>query len=854
MADIDDVSIRNVPHVQIEIFQETGDFIYPGRKQERKPIRADYAAHAESLLAQLTAALGPLPTPQNDQRLRVEGLKPGTLVTIETRVPDKDTTGPAAIPRGFEFKAEDVVVLKSTRNERTETAVVFVPDDARPFLSARLKSYGRDAGNEPRPDLSTFEPIETIAGADGANLVTPANPVGTGWWELWVRGDKDRAASLGMAAPTFGLEPHPDQLIFPEVVVLLVHGQPGAVLRFVSSVPGAFVEVRRATDTIEVFLEENRSEGLHPADHVAELVSRVEAPPPGAPAICILDSGVATAHPLLVAGLASAWAYDERWGTDDHIAKGGHGTGLSGLVLFGDLFGAMADQRPLKLTHCVESMKYLTPTGFPQPPAPSYGAITQGAIALAELNGEDRPRSFCIASTTELMPASQPSSWSGALDQLAAGSTEIDRASRIPAIDTPKRLFLVAAGNMIGGARQTVLDRSSIEDPAQSWNALTIGGYTAKDRIEPFELGVEPLVDANDVSPFSPGSNLLSGDLTPIKPEVLFEAGNMAVDMADDCGWHPSLSLLAPRADYHTHPIMPFQATSAAVAVAGNFLGRLKSELPGLWPETYRALTVQSADWTEPMKKRLVGRGVSWRSMSKKERQTILREMGYGVPNLERAVRSAKNDMVLLAQTEIQPFAKSKSGYGATFNEIHFYDLPWPKAALEALDNDIVTMKVTLSYFVEPNLSGRAATRPETYRSCGLRFDLKKRSESITNFKKRYGAVIDGEKAVSIDEDDRWLLGPNAISAGSLHCDLWRGPAIELVGHDALAIFPVTGWWKTHAGQKRMSEKVRYALTISIDARGLSVDLENEISQRVEAKQRDSACPCKWSSYAVVSP
>ena len=46
----------------------------------------------------------------------------------------------------------------------------------------------------------------------------------------------------------------------------------------------------------------------------------------------------------------------------------------------------------------------------------------------------------------------------------------------------------------------------------------------------------------------------------------------------------------------------------------------------------------------------------------------------------------------------------------------------------------------------------------------------------------------------------RALLGPKAIQAGSLHCDLWRGPAIELASHDAIAVYPVGGWWKSHAG------------------------------------------------------
>jgi len=69
-----------------------------------------------------------------------------------------------------------------------------------------------------------------------------------------------------------------------------------------------------------------------------------------------------------------------------------------------------------------------------------------------------------------------------------------------------------------------------------------------------------------------------------------------------------------------------------------------------------------------------------------------------------------------------------------------------------------------------------------------------------------------------------------------LHCDLWRGRAVDLAGHDALAIYPVGGWWKSHVGQHRMTDSGRYALTISIAAPGQEVDLHAEVSNLVEAK------------------
>jgi hypothetical protein len=271
--------------------------------------------------------------------------------------------------------------------------------------------------------------------------------------------------------------------------------------------------------------------------------------------------------------------------------------------------------------------------------------------------------------------------------------------------------------------------------------------------------------------------------------------------------------------------------------VAGNFIGRLHAALPDRWPETIRALAVDSAAWPQPIRRRLIGRGAHWKTGSKRDKQRILREVGYGVPDIERAMLSARNDITLIAEAEIQPFATGADGRSGVFNEMHFYDLPWPKAALEQLENEIVTMKVTLSYFIEPNLTGKAATRPDTYRSYGLRFAMKKRGESEAAFRARVTAAQAKDGSESGDETSHWLLGPKAIQAGSLHCDLWRGYAVDLAGHDSIAVYPVGGWWKSHAGQRRMADKGRYALVISISAAGHAVDLHAEVATLVEVEE-----------------
>ncbi|MDF9789367.1 hypothetical protein M2440_000068 [Methylorubrum extorquens] len=725
------------------------------------------------------------------------------------------------------------------RDDRTESALLFVPDEARTFLRGRIAEYGHDPGNARRPNVERFEPVETIARAPARSLFVGAVDLAAPdivWWELWVQGGAGRAELLVVLARGANLDVHADRLLFPDTTVVFVHAAAAALEAFAERLPGAISEIRRATGTIEPFLDRGTG-GLAQHDWVAEIAARIVPPSDDVPVVCALDTGVAAGHPLIEPGLKGAWAYDAAWGADDHAPHGGHGTAITGLIMYGDLEAHMNGAAPVELTHGAESMKLLPPQGFPATKPPSYGVVTQGSVALVEAERPNVLRGFCLATSATDFLSSSPSSWSGALDQIAAGSMPGDALEGTPAADGPKRLILVATGNVSGGMMVDVMPSQSLEDPSQSWNALTVGGFTRKEQAPAPPPTLEPVVPANHRSPFSRGSQALPDDLTPIKPEVLFEAGNMVSDNTGFCGWHEAVSLLAPGSDVETEPLVPFWATSAAAGVAGNFIGRLQAALPDRWPETHRALTVDSAAWPQPIRRLLVGRGAHWKAGSKAQKQQILREIGYGVPEIERAILSARNDITLIAEAEIQPYALGADGRSAVFNEMHFYDLPWPKTALERLENEIVTMKVTLSYFIEPNLTGKAATRPDTYRSFGLRFAMKKRTETDAKFRSRISSTQEKDGTEAEGETSCWLLGPKAIQAGSLHCDLWRGRAIELAGHDAIAIYPVSGWWKSHFGQRRFTDTGRYALVISLSAPGHAVDLHTEVANLVEVKE-----------------
>jgi hypothetical protein len=77
--------------------------------------------------------------------------------------------------------------------------------------------------------------------------------------------------------------------------------------------------------------------------------------------------------------------------------------------------------------------------------------------------------------------------------------------------------------------------------------------------------------------------------------------------------------------------------------------------------------------------------------------------------------------------------------------------------------------------------------RPDTYRSFGLRFALKKRNETVAAFRARVNAAQEKDGTVAENESDYWLLGPKAIQA--LRKSFIGGE----FGHSLLAIVLNTG-------------------------------------------------------------
>jgi hypothetical protein len=215
---------------------------------------------------------------------------------------------------------------------------------------------------------------------------------------------------------------------------------------------------------------------------------------------------------------------------------------------------------------------------------------------------------------------------------------------------------------------------------------------------------------------------------------------------------------------------------------------------------------------------------------------TLLKRFGHGVPDLDRARRSASNLLTLIAQDELQPYKWSEKSNGPILNEMKLFSLPWPRAALDRLQATNVRMRVALSYFVEPNPSETQRNRKLRYASHGLRFRMNLPGEDELDFRKRINkaALADGERVAGASDSVGWTIGSDHREVGSLHCDTWAGFASDLARRNLLAVYPVGGWWKERPHLDRWASQARFSLVVTIDAGENDIDIYTPVMTAIE--------------------
>lgn len=843
---------RNKPHLIIAT-AKSASYQPPRRAIPSSPLQRpdDRHSHGNRLHTELEQAEAKSAERRRGIGVTVEGTVEGTYIVFDS-FPGIDLALKTFDPRQGKVHPE----LRSVRedfnsnNEPVERATVFVPQGTIKYFLDRISAYLQSV-DDTNPKHSNFvDRIQAIRSASVESLWTdpPQEFPAAGesvWWEVWLRRrDGYEGTRIRAFAEATNMRVGRQTLGFGDRTVVLVRGT-AEQLSSAVDILDDLAELRRPHDPTQFLADDH---AVEQQEWVDDLVRRIEPAVAGAPAVCIVDSGVYWGHPLLKDSIDEddCQVADPAWPAHDDR---GHGTEMAGLALFGDVSEAVAETGPVRLTHRLESAKILPP-----PPGDNalelYGAVTADAANYVEIQSPNRRRVYSLAVTARWQTSTdpgrnsivygQPSSWSATLDALAVGRRVLSKDDSLVFLqqtdDPAPRLFCVSAGNVprekwqVDHLTRSVLE--PVEDPSQAWNVLTVGAYTQLDTMAGAPTGFEgwtPVAPRGELSPLSRTSVGFSRQW-PVKPEIVLEGGNIA---GSPGGTHfdtpPNLQLLTTQAlippAFSTRSFTTTHATSAATAQAAALAASITAAYPALWPETVRALVVHSAEWTPAMNAQFSA------DNKKTARAALLRQYGMGVPDLTRATRSAADALTLVAEGVIHPFVNGK------MREIHYHDLPWPTGILANLGDAPVRLRVTLSYFIEPNPARRGWNSRYSYASHGLRFDIRRATEGTADFQKRINqkALAEDEKRpASADDTGEWYFGSKQQQApGSLHSDIWNGSAADLAQRGALAVYPVSGWWKENPGRDRSSDGARYALIISVETPGQDVDIWTPVAQLI---------------------
>jgi hypothetical protein len=646
------------------------------------------------------------------------------------------------------------------------------------------------------------------------------------WCESWIQIDENKSFEEQVVLFQTQLEEldisyKGNALHFPERAVFLINANSDILTNLIYSTD-QLAEFRIGQEAAGFWSEESN---IGQTEWVDDLLSKLEIEDSNIK-VCVLDSGINNGHRLISPLIddENCLTINPDWGTDDVVEKTGtgHGTMMAGVVGYGDLQGALESNDNVLLTHKICSVKILPRLGQSEPQ--HWGDYTEQAIYRAESVNTEKVLLFCMAVTSSVdVDRGKPSSWSGAIDSMCFGNDE-----------NIKRLFIISGGNVRDDSTwQNYPDGNrliSIQNPAQSWNALTVGAYTMKIFVNDINLSnYVPIASSRQMSPYNSTSALWSNKWT-IKPEVLFEGGNiLKQDDPQDFWHHSDLQILTTSKNFQTKQFDTFNGTSSATAEASWLAAKIAYKYPNMWAESIRGLIIHSANWSNEMIEQF-----NTDFSRKSSVLELMRICGYGIPNFNRTLNSFENGLTLIAQEKIQPFIK-EVGKSPRTNEMQLFDFPWPKEELLSLGETHVKLRITLSYFIEPGPGQIGWKDKYRYQSYGLRFDVNKEGETKEEFKQRINKAARDEEYEKgfTSSDNRWIIGKDNRSIGSVHSDIWEGTAADIAACNLIAVYPVIGWWRERHNLKKYNSKTRYSLLVSLETPVTDVELYTSIINKI---------------------
>ncbi|MCA9885250.1 MAG: S8 family peptidase [Anaerolineae bacterium] len=537
------------------------------------------------------------------------------------------------------------------------------------------------------------------------------------------------------------------------------------------------------------------------------------SPPDDAPRICIIDSGIMPGHPMLSSAVGETRSFSST--TDSGVDEHGHGTQVTGIALYGDVKSCI-DSLTFEPSFFVFGARVLNSTNqFDE----NRLIVNQMEEAIRYYHDEFGCRIFniSIADPDQVYSRGKPSPWSQILDQLAF---ELDV------------IIVVAAGNLtISGLRNELADniRSSyptyildgydeqyptgILEPAVAANVITVGALAHTDQSleasrHPNDVDIQSLACIDGPSPFTRCGPGVGG---AIKPDVCEYGGNLLWR-----GWRGHHSQITP--DRHLGIISTNHAfterlfttesgTSFAAPKVTHLAARILERYPSASANLIRALIVNAARIPDAIR------------LLFSDEKDVSKIVGYGKPELDRAIFSTDNSVTLLSDDSMP------------LDTIHLYEIPIPEEFQTS--NGTRRIIITLAYdspvrnrsdYLGAKMQFRLyrGLKPEDILAYHAERDDDEDPDPVTSNKcrlvpsstAREGGTI--QRAIFEVKQNR-VFTDHSQYGGNLHL-LVRSKAVW-VSHEE---FPIQ----------------KYALAITIEHENAMLDVYTKVTQQIQTRQR----------------
>lgn len=530
----------------------------------------------------------------------------------------------------------------------------------------------------------------------------------------------------------------------------------------------------------------------------------VEAPEPNSPIVCVIDSGIQENHKYLEPAIIhddSTSLLPTNRETSDQVPYGGHGTRVAGAVLYPN---TIPRQGNYKLPCWIRNMRVLNENNcMPQemyPPKVIFTAVeeyhSKNVVKSKIFNHSIGSRKSC--EMRHMTP------WAAAIDYLSYKEDV---------------LFIQASGNVptnliqsylqAGYSYPNYLDRElcRISDPAQSLQALTIGSVSLSD----FET--DDLIDLGKEGEVSSFSRSGPGIWDVLKPEVVEFGGTHVLNKN---GNHPLLTTpveVCPELIRRSPEGPAFAKDEIGTSFSAPKVSYIAAQIEKVLPDSpallYRALVAQSARWPEQRADRL----------NKAECISMLRHIGYGVPNLDRATHNDDYRITLLTPEVLE------LGVG----EAHVFKVPIPEELSSVGEDFDILVEITLSYASKPRRTRRYV---QSYLSTWLEWRCSRIGEDSDTFVRR---IFETGSLIEDDGDFNWVIG-DAINHGradgfsrkngTLQKDWCIIRSNQLSDAFCIAVIGHKGWGDLF--------KAKYSLTVSFEALHQDIEIYEPIKSMIE--------------------